>query len=180
MTQLSLKIVQCPKCGIENKIIYYASINTMLDMDGSLIARFLDGTLNTSKCHNCGITIRLSLDVLINCPNGMFYLNPTDDLDYKKEQFKTLGIISEKGGMPFGRESLFMQAKNKLNSKKVYKPSPLPPPAPKITPHTKIYNDISKQLAEKLLYNKKKEIDEKSEINSEKSKPPPPPPPPES
>ena len=96
MTQLSIKIVQCPKCGRENRIVYYASINTFMDIDGSLIAKLLNGTLNTSKCEKCGVKIRLSLDVLINCPKAMFYLNPADDFEYKKEQLKANGIVSEK------------------------------------------------------------------------------------
>ncbi len=96
MTQLSIKIVKCPKCGRENRIVYYASINTFMDIDGSLIAKLLNGTLNTSKCEKCGVKIRLSLDVLINCPKAMFYLNPADDFEYKKEQLKANGIVSEK------------------------------------------------------------------------------------
>ena len=96
MTQLSIKIVQCPKCGRENRIVYYASINTFMDIDGSLIAKLLNGTLNTSKCEKCGVKIHLSFDVLINCPKAMFYLNPADDFEYKKEQLKANGIVSEK------------------------------------------------------------------------------------
>ncbi|MHA1106692.1 MAG: CpXC domain-containing protein [Promethearchaeota archaeon] len=181
MTQLSLKIVHCKKCGTENKIIYYASINTLMDVDGSLISRLLDGTLNTSKCKHCGIKIRLSSDVLVNSPNGMFYLNPTDDLEYKKKQFKTYGMITEKGVLLYGLASLFFKqsqfskAKKRLLQKKNYTPSPKPPPAPKITSHTKYYNEISEKLSKKLLKNKK---DEKSTINTKKQEPPPPPPPP--
>jgi len=180
MTQLSLKIIRCPNCGIENRIVYYASINTLMDLDGSQTAKLLNGTLNTSKCENCGVRIRLSLDVLINCPKGMFYLNPTDDLEYKKEQLKTYGVLSEEEKIVSGQVSLFLKAKDKLYLKKQYQPSSLPPPAPKITPHTKIYNEISEEVSKKLIKNKKSERDKKSKIAPKKVKPPLPPPPPKS
>jgi hypothetical protein len=176
MTQLSLKIIQCPKCGKENKILYYASINTFMDLDGSLISRLLDGTLNTAKCENCGVNIRLSLDVLINCPDGMFSLNPTDEYEYKKRQIKSHGLLSEKGETISGLESQFLKAKKKLEKKKEYIPSPLPPPAPKVTPHTKSYNELIEKLEKKLFKNKKRDEDTKSRTNKEKPKPPPPPP----
>jgi len=182
MTQLSFKIIKCPKCGTENKIVYYASINTIMDLDGSLIERLLEGTLNTSICHNCGVGIRLSLDVLINCPKGMVYLNPADDLEHKKQQLKAYGAMSEKGGVLSGPESMFLQAKKKLSEKEQdkCKPSPLPPPAPKITPHTRVYNEIYEEISKKLGRKKKSEKEAASEsgIESPKTPPPPPPPPP--
>lgn len=182
MTQLSLKIIRCPNCGMQNKIVYYASINTMFDLDGSLIGALLDGTLNTSKCHNCGVIIRLSLDVLINCPNCMFHLNPADDLEYKKKQLETYGVLSEKGKIISGLEPWFSKVKSKVEFKKEYKPAPLPPPAPKITPYTKIYNKHYDELSKKLSKNKKNDT-KNHKINSKKSdtsSPPPPPPPPPS
>jgi hypothetical protein len=177
MTQLSLKIIQCPKCGVENRIVYYASINTFMDLDGSLITKLLDGTLNTTKCKNCGVNIRLSLDVLISCPDGMFSLNPADDLEYKKKQLRSHGLLSEKGEIISGLESQFLKAKHKLNKSQESRSSPLPPPAPKVTPHTKSYNELFKKLDKMLSKNKKSDEDKESKSNTEKPKPPPPPPP---
>jgi hypothetical protein len=188
MTQLSLKIINCPNCGMENRIVYYASINTTFDFDGSQIAKLLDGTLNTSKCQNCGVLIRLSLDVLINCPNCMFHLNPADTFENKKKQLETYGVLSNEGKIISGLESWFSKVKNEVEFKKEYKPTPLPPPAPKITSFTKIFNERIEELSKKLSKNKKDEKDNQFKNNTKEfdshtptpPSPPPPPPPSES
>jgi len=176
MTQLSLKIVQCPKCGIENRTVYYASINTFMDLDGSLVAKLLDGTLNTFECKNCGANIRLSFDVLISCSDEMFSLNPADNVEYKKKQLKSHGLLSEEGKIFSGLESQFLHVKNKLEKRKQPSPSPQPPPAPKVTPNTKNYYELSEKLERLLFKNKKNNEDKTSKTNAEKPKPPPPPP----
>jgi hypothetical protein len=178
MTRLAFQIIKCPKCGIENRIVYYASICTFLDLNGSLISRLLNGTLNTSKCENCGVGIRLSGDVLINGPQNMFYLNPADDLEHKEKQLKANGIMSEKGVSDL--ESMFLNAKKKLNLEKEYQPSPRPPPAPKITPNTDYYNKVFEEISKRLSKNKSSEKDKKSKncTKNPESPPPPPPPPP--
>jgi hypothetical protein len=180
MTQFSQKIIECPKCGVENKIIYYASVNTGLDIDGYLIEKLINGTLNTSTCKNCGVNIRLSMDVLINCPEGMFYLNPATDIEYKKQQLKKYGVLSEKGVIISGLDSWFSQAKKSLKEKedKKKKVSPIPPPAPKISPYTQTYHEIQEEVAKKLGETKKGKTS--TSRNTEASPPPPPPPPPES
>ncbi|TFF93149.1 MAG: hypothetical protein EU543_04280 [Promethearchaeota archaeon] len=142
-------MISCPKCGEKNKIIYYASINTFMDIDGNLIARLIDGTLNTHKCHNCGTLIRLSRDILINTPDTMFYLNPTYSREYKESILKKNGILTQNGKNLSGPGSALLKAKAKLEKEQV-KPSPLPPPAPKITPHTQTYNEIYRILSEKM------------------------------
>ena len=157
-------MISCPKCGERNKIIYYASINTFMDIDGSLIARFIDGTLNTHKCHNCGTLIRLSRDVLINTPNDMFYLNPVESREYKESILKKNRILTQNGRNLSGSESTFSKAKTKLEKEQV-KPSPLPPPAPKITPRTQIYNELHKILSEKLSPKIKKDIEKEGSEN---------------
>lgn len=179
MTQLSQKIIKCPKCGTENKIIYYASVNTGLDIDGQLIEKLINGTLNTIKCKKCGVHIRLSMDVLINCPKGMFYLNPADDLEYKKQQLKEYGVLSEKGVIISGLDSWFSQAKKSLkeNEDKKKKVSLIPPPAPKISPYTQVYHEIQEEIAKKLGGSKKAKTSTSTSTDS--SPPPPPPPPPE-
>ena len=180
MTQLSQKIIKCPKCGTENKIIYYASVNTGLDIDGYLTEKLINGTLNTSICKNCGVSIRLSMDVLINCPKGMFYLNPADDLEYKNQQLKKYGVISEKGIIISGLDSWVSQAKKLLEEKedKKKKVSPTPPPAPKISPNTQTYHETQEEIAKKLGETKK--VKTSTARSTDSSPPPPPPPPPES
>ena len=90
MTRLSRKEVICPKCGTIDVMIYYASVNTMFD--SSLIDKLVDGTLNTHACSGCGQVIRLSSDVMINCPQSMFMINPTDDVEKKREMLKSYGV----------------------------------------------------------------------------------------
>ena len=175
MTQLSQKIIKCPKCGTENRIIYYASVNTGLDIDGNLTEKLIDGTLNTSTCKNCGVSLRISMDVLINCPKGMFYLNPADDIEYKKQQLKKYGVLSEKGVIISGLDSWVSQAKKSLEEKedKKKKASPIPPSAPKISPYTQTYHKIQEEIAKKLGETKKGKT---SSSKSTDSSPPPPPP----
>jgi hypothetical protein len=176
MTQLSQKIIKCPNCGVENSILYYASINTFLDTDGNLISKLLDGTLNTSKCKNCGKKVRLAVDVLISAPKGMFYINPKNNIEYKKNKLQSYGVMSEKGVVLTGIVSQFKEVKKMLDEKKQYKTSSILPPAPKLTPHTKKYNELVEKLNRMLLKNKKTEEDGNSNSTTEKSKPPPPPP----
>ena len=176
MTQLSQKIVKCPNCGTKNRIIYYTSINTFLDIDGNLISRLLDGSINTSKCNNCGKMIRFAVDILINSPSGMFYLNPKDNMEYKKNQLELHGVLSEKGVIISGLSSQFKEAKKKLNMKDNYKHSPLPPPAPKVSTHTKRYNELVEKLNKLLLKNKKTEGNKDPNSSAEQPKPPPSPP----
>lgn len=178
MTQLSQKMVDCPNCGVKNRMIYYASINTFLDFDGNLISKLLDGTLNTSTCKNCGVNIRLAMDILISSPKAMFYLNPADNLEVKKKKLEEYGILSKKGIIISGLASQYAEAKNKLEEKNQYKPSPLPPPAPKVTSNTKNYNKLREELNRILLKNEKDEEDKNSNPDTEQPKPPPPPPPP--
>lgn len=176
MTQLSQKIINCPNCGAKIRIIYYASINTFLDIDGNLISKLLDGTINTSICKNCNKQIRLAVDILINSSKGMFYLNPTDNIEYKKKKLESYGVLSEKGVIQSGLTAQFKEAKDRLNKKKNINISPLPPPAPKVTPHTKKYNQIVEKLNKMLSRNKKDGKEENENASTEKPKPPPPPP----
>lgn len=176
MTQLSQKTIKCSNCGIENSFLYYASINTFLDIDGNLISKLLDGSLNTTECKNCGKKIRLSVEVLISAPKGMFYLNPKNNIEYKKNKLQSYGVMTEKGEIISGLVSQFKEAKKMLDEKKQYKPSPVPPPAPKLSPHSEKYNELVEKLNKMLLKNKKTEEDEDSNHTTEKRRPPPPPP----
>ena len=130
MTQLSRTEVICPKCRTSNIMIYYASVNTMFD--SSLIDKLVDGTLNTLACSGCGQGIRLSREVLINCPQGMFMINPADDVEEKKEMLKSFGVMTEDGMILDGLTSRLLKTKSKKYSKhkSLYKPSSLPPPLP--------------------------------------------------
>lgn len=176
MTQLSQKTVKCPNCNVKNKTLYYASINTFLDIDGNLISRVLDGTINTSICKNCGKQIRLASDILINAPKGMFYLNPKDNFEYKKKKLEAYGVLSEKGVIISGLVSQFTEAKSKLNKELQYTPKPRPPPAPQVTPQTKEIYELIEELDRKLSKNKKTDEDNKVTNGSSPSPPPPPPP----
>jgi hypothetical protein len=181
MTQLSQKTVSCPNCGAKNRIFYYASINTFLDFDGNLISKVLDGTINTSLCKNCGERIRLANDILINSPKGMFYLNPKDNLEYKKQKLESYEVLSEKGVIISGLVSQYIKAKNKINKKKQYSPPSKPPPAPKVTPQTKKIHELIENLDKKLSKGKKyKEEEDDKFINGSSAPPAPPPPPPKS
>jgi hypothetical protein len=162
MTQLSQKTIKCSNCGVKNNVLYYASINTFLDIDGNLISKLLDGSLNTSKCKNCGKMIRFAVDVLISAPKGMFYLNPKNNIEYKKKKLQSYGVMSEKGVILSGLVSQFKEAKKMLDEKKQYKSSSVPPPIPKLTPHTEKYNELVEKLNKMVLKNKKTEEDRDS------------------
>ncbi len=135
MTRLSRREVICPKCGTKDIMIYYASINTMFD--SSLINELVDGTLNTHACSGCGHVIRLSSEVMINCPQSMFMINPTDDVEKNKEKLKLNGVITEDGMVLDGLTSRLLKTKSKKYSKhkSLYKPSSLHPPPHPPTPH---------------------------------------------
>jgi len=135
MTRLSRREVICPKCGTIDTMIYYASVNTMFD--SSLIDELVDGTLNTHACSGCGQVIRLSSDVLINCPQGMFMINPTDDVKKKKEKLKSYYVMTEDGIVLDGLSSRLLKTITKKDSKResLYKSSSLHPPPPPPTSH---------------------------------------------
>lgn len=175
MTQLSQKIINCPNCGAKNRILYYASINTFLDIDGNLISRLLNGTINTSICKNCGKKIRFAVDILINSPKGMFYLNPKDNIEYKKNKLEEYEVLSKKGTIVSGLAAQYKKAKEKLDKKKEAKISPIPPPAPKVTPRTRLIHELIEKLDNKLSKSKRNTKEKKS--NNGSSPPPPPPPP---
>jgi len=176
LTQLSQKIISCPNCGAKNRVLYYASINTFLDIDGNLISKLLDGSINTSICKNCGKQIRLVVDILINSPKGMFYLNPKDNLEYKKKKLESYGVLSEKGVIISGLVSQFAEAKSSIKKKQQYKPKPRPPSAPQVTPQSKEIHELIEELDRKI--NKSKKTDEDTKVTNGSSTPPPPPPPP--
>jgi len=151
MTRLSRREVSCPKCGTIDTMIYYASVNTMFD--SSLIDELIDGTLNTHACSGCGQVIRLSSDVLINCPQGMFMINPIDDVEKKKEKLKSYGVMTEDGMVLDGLTSRLLKTKSKKGSKRksLYKPSSLHPPPPPRPPsnNKKNYNKIKEGVNKK-------------------------------
>ena len=130
MTRLSRREVICPKCGTIGTMIYYASVNTMFD--SSLIDELVDGTLNTHACSGCGQVIRLPSDVLINCPQCMFMINPTDEVEKIKEKLKLNGIMTEDGIILDGLSSRLLKTISKKDSKRksLDKLSSLHPPPP--------------------------------------------------
>ncbi len=159
MTRLSRREVICPKCGTIDIMIYYASVNTMFD--SSLINELVDGTLNTHACSGCGHVIRLSSEVMINCPQSMFMINPTDDVEKNKEKLKLNGVITEDGMVLDGLTSRLLKTKSKKYSKhkSLYKPSSLHPPPLPPTPHPpsdnkENYNKIKERANKKNSSNK--------------------------
>jgi uncharacterized protein len=142
-------------------MVYYASVNTIFD--SSLINELVDGTLNTHACSGCGQVIRLSSDVMINCPQSMFMINPTDDVEKKREILKSYGVMTEDGIVLDGLTSRLLKIKSKKNSKhkSLYKLSSLHPPSNNKENYTKIKEradkknssnkmDLSKSLETKL------------------------------
>ena len=94
MTRLTLKEINCPHCGNSYKIVWEASINTWLNL--YLIRKILEDEY-FFYCPNCDKGIHLDTKILINCPEGMFWVSTSDNLDAKKEFLRKNKVLNESG-----------------------------------------------------------------------------------
>jgi predicted RNA-binding Zn-ribbon protein involved in translation (DUF1610 family) len=52
MSRLTFHEIECPECGLKQKVNIYESVNVTHDPD--LKEELLQGKINIFKCHKCG------------------------------------------------------------------------------------------------------------------------------
>ena len=92
MTSLSKTKMQC-SCGEINTLVYYSSFG--LDYGSEIIKELLNGQFNTFKCKNCGQTLRVASNVMINGPEGVFWFNTMDTKENIKKILIKNRLITE-------------------------------------------------------------------------------------
>lgn len=93
LTSYMTVTVGCPKCNHSFNFDYLASICTWLSPH--LIERVITKPVNVRLCPECEQPIFLEVPVLINCTNGMFWMDMSIDFDEKKRIFREYGIIDD-------------------------------------------------------------------------------------
>jgi len=76
MSQKNAYNIRCPKCGHDQMVDLYESIN--VDLSPELKAQLLSNDLNTVACGGCGLKFRIDKPLLYNDPSHqvMIYLIP--------------------------------------------------------------------------------------------------------
>lgn len=83
----------CPSCKQGFLADYLASICTWLGP--KWIERLLEESINVVQCPACGEIILLDVPVLINSPNGVFWMNLSETLETKRMMLREYGIIDD-------------------------------------------------------------------------------------
>lgn len=64
MSKKNTMMVTCPKCGKENKVVVYDSINVTIDPDGRDL--LFSNKINTFSCYSCNTEVSISKDLMFN------------------------------------------------------------------------------------------------------------------
>ena len=94
MTSFRSTEVKCSNCENEFEISFEASINTWIDP--TLIGKILREEY-IYQCDNCKTKVHLKADILINCPNGMFYINTASSLEENIKKLLDYEVITSDG-----------------------------------------------------------------------------------
>ncbi len=85
--------VQCPHCGDSFDFTYLTSVCTWLSP--KLIEKILEGHANAKYCPHCNGVVLIDHPILINTPNGMFWMTLTEPMDIKRKMLLEYGVINE-------------------------------------------------------------------------------------
>ncbi|MHA2141772.1 MAG: hypothetical protein ACXADF_08705 [Candidatus Thorarchaeota archaeon] len=94
MTSFSTVLAECPQCSHQWNAPIFRSLCTWLNPK---LVKDLYENGSHIECPDCGMSIQVHQNILVNCPKGMFYLDTSEDIFDMRCKLYEWGVVNLDG-----------------------------------------------------------------------------------